>query len=497
MYHGTPAERAELRRTVMALPSDRPTAKSKKSKAKSKPTPSSSKRSSRPKGPFTKSSHYDISDSDIEVVDKQGPMSSFPVVITTYEMIIRDRVHLAHYNWGYIVVDEGHRLKNLDCRLMQEIKKYTSAGRMILTGTPLHVCAFPSVNSDSYSFAFRITSQSCGHCSILYCLIFLTMWTPSKNGAQSEPAYSLILICLVLLFLRFNLPEMQTNLGSERSSQIIGSLHAILKPFLLRRLKADVEVNLPPKKEYVLYTPLSVQQREAYDRVLEGTLRSYLMGQNPAKQEQKPIEDGPRRLRSSRVNFSRKTYNVDDSDDSDDEHEQEEAKRDSNDAKEQQQRELEQLAKEHQYKSTGISAVSMSRPAHRSRCYLVKGVNNMKLQNTVMQLRKVCSHPFLFDWPLDPSTRQPVINDDLVNASGKMMVLDRLLSELFKRKHKVLLFSQFTTMLDIIEVRYRIDHNKTFPQRQILSIRTGRLNLWAGLFVVLMGQRRLWNAESK
>ena len=76
----------------------------------------------------------------------------------------------------------------------------------------------------------------------------------------------------------------------------------------------------------------------------------------------------------------------------------------------------------------------------------------MKLQNTVMQLRKVCSHPFLFDWPIDPETRNPVLGEELVNASGKMMVLDRLLRELFKRGHKVLLFSQFTTMLDIIEV---------------------------------------------
>lgn len=82
----------------------------------------------------------------------------------------------------------------------------------------------------------------------------------------------------------------------------------------------------------------------------------------------------------------------------------------------------------------------------------VKQVNSLRLQNTVMQLRKVCSHPFLFDWPVDPVTRQPVIDDGLVNASGKMMVLDRLLSELFDRGHKVLLFSQFTTMLDIIEV---------------------------------------------
>ena len=77
----------------------------------------------------------------------------------------------------------------------------------------------------------------------------------------------------------------------------------------------------------------------------------------------------------------------------------------------------------------------------------------MKLQNTVIQLRKVCSHPFLFDWPVDEGTRQPVINEDLVHASGKMMMLDRLLDELFARGHKVLLFSQFTMMLDIIEVR--------------------------------------------
>lgn len=79
-------------------------------------------------------------------------------------------------------------------------------------------------------------------------------------------------------------------------------------------------------------------------------------------------------------------------------------------------------------------------------------MNNLHLQNAVMQLRKVCSHPFLFDWPIDTETHEEVINDELVGASGKMLVLDRLLTELFKRGHKVLLFSQFTTMLDIIEV---------------------------------------------
>jgi ATP-dependent DNA helicase len=82
----------------------------------------------------------------------------------------------------------------------------------------------------------------------------------------------------------------------------------------------------------------------------------------------------------------------------------------------------------------------------------VKKVNNMHLQNVVMQLRKVCSHPFLFDWPLDSRTQLPVVDEQLVDASGKMMVLERLLEALFERGHKVLVFSQFVTMLNVIEV---------------------------------------------
>lgn len=145
MYHGTPEERAELRRTVMA-----PHRKHKSMPAK--PARTIKRRISR---------RDRDSDSDEESVvivepeDRDGgaemnspndddanpstQLSAFPVVITTYEMIIKDRVHLARYDWGQVIVDEGHRLKNMDSILMREIKKYPSAGRMLLTGTPLHV----------------------------------------------------------------------------------------------------------------------------------------------------------------------------------------------------------------------------------------------------------------------------------------------------------------------------------------------------------------------
>jgi SNF2 family DNA or RNA helicase len=58
---------------------------------------------------------------------------------------------------------------------------------------------------------------------------------------------------------------------------LISTLHGILKPFLLRRLKADVEGLLPPKKEYVIYAPLSVKQRDLYDEIVEGRIRRFLI----------------------------------------------------------------------------------------------------------------------------------------------------------------------------------------------------------------------------
>ena len=78
-----------------------------------------------------------------ESIHERALKNKFPVVLTTYDIIMKDRPHLTRYPWGFIVVDEGHRLKNMDCKLMREIKQYESAGRMILTGTPLHVSLLP------------------------------------------------------------------------------------------------------------------------------------------------------------------------------------------------------------------------------------------------------------------------------------------------------------------------------------------------------------------
>ncbi|THG93409.1 hypothetical protein EW026_g7819 [Hermanssonia centrifuga] len=247
-------------------------------------------------------------------------------------------------------------------------------------------------------------------------------------------------------FLRFSLPTINTT-NSPRTTKLINTLHTILRPFLLRRLKADVETSLPPKKEYVLYAPLSVRQREVYDAVLNGGLRAMLM-KGKGGSDVKVKEDGDevndtkddgeglktRSRRKGKNGAGRKRYTHIDGDDD------EYFKRlENGELEAEKERERlhtktnEELGREWQYKAQ------------------LKKVNNMKLQNTVMQLRKVCSHPFLFDWPTDPHTLEPILNDELVNASGKMMLLEQLLDELFERNHKVLLFSQFSTMLDIVD----------------------------------------------
>lgn len=144
MYHGSPEERAELRRTVLALPHKYESLPTKK------PAPKKKRRLSRRDRALgsddesvtiveDEDSHNELNAPDDDDPNPTTQLSPFPVVITTYEMIIKDRVHLAKYDWGQVIVDEGHRLKNMDSILMREIKKYPSAGRTLLTGTPLHV----------------------------------------------------------------------------------------------------------------------------------------------------------------------------------------------------------------------------------------------------------------------------------------------------------------------------------------------------------------------
>lgn len=82
-------------------------------------------------------------------------------------------------------------------------------------------------------------------------------------------------------------------LTKERQQRTVASLHAILKPFLLRRVKDDVETNLPKKREYILYAPLTPEQRDLYRKIKENDIRSYL--------EEKALERLGDKLENHRV----------------------------------------------------------------------------------------------------------------------------------------------------------------------------------------------------
>lgn len=90
MYHGPPEERAKLRKNIATGQTKKP-AKA----ATPRRTPKSKKAAT---------------------TDGEEEPEDISIIITTYEMIIRDRIFLSGFQWRYIVVDEGHRLKNMDSK---------------------------------------------------------------------------------------------------------------------------------------------------------------------------------------------------------------------------------------------------------------------------------------------------------------------------------------------------------------------------------------------
>lgn len=375
MYHGTPEHRAELRTSRMQVPKG------------SDAGGAGGRRGRKSLGSRTTA----------------NTTATFPIIITTYEITMRDRSFLSSYQWKYIVVDEGHRLKNLDCKLIRELKSYHSANRLILTGTPLH-----NNLAELWSLLNFILPD------IFDDLSSFQQW--------------------------FNFDDMG-NEGLLNKTSIVHQLHGILKPFLLRRLKVDVEKDLPPKKEYLLYAPLTQPQKDLYQAIVNRDIRRYLINlKTGVDGDAEAIEDvcdiEPQIVEEVIVDGRKMRQRVQDVS----------YKIEENDSK---------YLRELERKANRPTPPPSKAPSQLGREWAIaqatKSVNNMRLQNLVMQLRKVSSHPFLFDWPYDEDTNELIINENLVNASGKMLLLNRLLDTLFATKHKVLLFSQFTTMLDVIE----------------------------------------------
>lgn len=238
----------------------------------------------------------------------------FDVCVTSYEMVIKEKNALKRFHWRYIIIDEAHRLKNENSRLSLVLRTMSANNRMLITGTPLQ-----------------------NNLHELWALLNFLLPEVFGNAGQFEEWFG-------------NVED-----GEEGGSDaVVQQLHKVLRPFLLRRLKTEVETSLPPKKETILKIGMTEMQKTFYKRIL-----------------QKDID------------------------------------------------------------------------------IVNSGADRSRLLNIVMQLRKCCNHPYLFQGA-EPGPPY-ITGDHLIESSGKLALLDKLLPRLMERGSRVLIFSQMTRLLDILE----------------------------------------------
>lgn len=258
---------------------------------------------------------------------------NFQVMLTTYEYVIRERPLLSRFFYSHMIIDEGHRMKNANSKLSITLKQYyRTKNRLILTGTPLQNnlpelwallnFVLPKIFDSVKSFDDWFN-------------------TPFANTGTQE----------------------KIELTEEESLLIIRRLHKVLRPFLLRRLKKDVEKDLPDKVEKVLKCNLSGLQYVLYQQMLKHN--ALFLGSETSGTNNK----------------------------------------------------------------SGI-----------------RGLNNK-----IMQLRKICNHPFVFDEVEDILDPTRSTSELLWRTSGKFELLDRVLPKFKATGHKVLIFFQMTSVMNIFE----------------------------------------------
>lgn len=338
-----------------------------------------------------------------------------PVVITSYEVAMMDRSKLAHYDWKYLIVDEGHRIKNSHCRLIRDLRMYRSTHRLLLTGTPLQ-----NSLSELWSLLNFLLPE------IFDDLGSFQSWFDVRVMGNAESDEQIV--------------------KQEQGNNILSMLHAILAPFMLRRLKTDVELNIPPKKEVLVFAPLTALQKEYYEALVNKTIFQLIEKKN-ATVDEPAVEltntGRPKRRSSKKVDYSLLMESDADT------------KRNENDdaiAKHKKKRRWNKVDEEESELDNWIQSIqdlnsSSSEETKKQKTSQV----TIKFANVMMQLRKCCNHPYLLEHPLDPETGDLVLNDGVMKNAGKMLVLDMMLKALKERGHKVLIFSQMTRMLDLIE----------------------------------------------
>jgi helicase SWR1 len=163
----------------------------------------------------------------------------YNVVITSYQLILQDAAAFKMRPWHYLVLDEAHNIKNFKSQRWQTMLTLRTQRRLLLTGTPLQN------NIDE-----------------LWSLLYFLM--PAGFAGEGRIA-SLEEFTLALKDPTKQILDQGRQKLDAEAQKVVSRLHEVLRPYLLRRLKAEVEKQMPGKYEHVVYCKLSKRQRQLYD----------------------------------------------------------------------------------------------------------------------------------------------------------------------------------------------------------------------------------------
>ncbi|KAL8933277.1 MAG: hypothetical protein Q9211_005869 [Gyalolechia sp. 1 TL-2023] len=175
---------------------------------------------------------------------RQGWVSDsgrYNVWITSYQLASKDEQSFKRRAWHYMILDEAHNIKNFRSKRWQVLLTFNTKARLLLTGTPLQ-----------------------NNLTELWSLLFFLMPADSANtgmgGFADLQEFSSWFRKPVEQILEHGRDTMDDD-----AKAVVAKLHKVLRPYLLRRLKADVEKQMPGKYEHVVYCRLSKRQRYLYD----------------------------------------------------------------------------------------------------------------------------------------------------------------------------------------------------------------------------------------
>lgn len=152
----------------------------------------------------------------------------FNICMTTYEILLKDKAFLSQVSWASLIVDEAHRLKNDASQLYKALFAFDTDTRLLVTGTPLQ-----NSLKELWSLLHFLKPEAFG------------------NWEDFEEEYSF----------PSHIPVSDSHDGFSR-------LHRVLEPYLLRRIKKDVEQSLPAKTERILRVEMSKRQATLYRLIL-------------------------------------------------------------------------------------------------------------------------------------------------------------------------------------------------------------------------------------